>query len=235
MSHPTPRQLWLTFACAAAAALLTAAISIAVIMTPHLPGRSTVTVPAIADSAQLDELAADPHFRLTVDYDYSPAPEGSVISQSPAAGALRRTSNDHPCHLSVTLSLGPRRVELPALTGLDSSSATARLQALGLEVELESVSGPAGQVLASIPKAGTQLSVGSTVRLCIGRDSVTMPDLRGLSEADARRRLERLGLTAARSEYVASSRAAGTVTAQSAAPGSTLPAGSSVILTVSLG
>lgn len=228
------RQLWLTLAAATAALIVLAAVGCAVILTPRLPGAETVTVPDLAASG-LDAVSADPRFSVTTELDYSSAPLGSVISQSPAPGELRKTSRDHPCRVTVTLSRGPRGVTLPSLAGLDSSAASARLRALGLDVVTEDVRGPAGQVVSTLPAAGEQLASGDTVTLRVGCDSVTVPELRGLSETAALRLLERSGLCPARSEYEHSSRPAGTVTRQSVAPGTVLPSGGSVTLTVSLG
>lgn len=227
------RQLWLTLAAAAALTVL-ACGACAVIFTPWLPGAETVTVPDVAASG-LDAVADDPDFSITTELDYSAAPLGSVISQSPAPGEQRKVSRDRPCRITVTLSRGPRSVTMPTLVGLDGSTAEARLRALGLDVVTENVSGPAGQVVSTAPAAGEQLPSGDCVTLRVGCDSVTVPELRGLSETAALRLLERLGLCPARSEYEHSSCPAGTVTRQSVAPGTALPSGGCVTLTVSLG
>ncbi len=225
------KQLWLALAATTVVLIVTAGICIAVILTPHLPGAKAVAVPDISASG----MPNDPHFSVTTQFEYSMAPAGSVIAQSPAPGTRRKVSRDHPCRVTVTLSRGPRSVTLPPLAGLDSSAASARLRALGLDISIENVAGPAGQVVSTDPAAGATLSTGDCVRLSVGCDLVTVPELRGLSESAARQLLERLGLEVAHSEYEHSSRPAGTVTRQSAAPGTTLPLGACVLMTVSLG
>ncbi|NUL48011.1 PASTA domain-containing protein [Cellulosimicrobium funkei] len=92
-------------------------------------------------------------------------PEGSVLSQSPAAGdALRR---DRP--VDVVLSAGPEPVTVPEVTGMTLEEATAELEAAGLQVEVREILGGLfggrGQVLNQSPEPGTQTALGSTVAL----------------------------------------------------------------------
>lgn len=100
----------------------------------------------------------------TVTRSYSDAvPEGSVISQDPAAGAsLRR---DQP--VDVVVSDGPEPVAVPEVTGMSLDEATAALEAAGLQVQVREVLGGLfggrGRVLDQSPESGTETTPGSTV------------------------------------------------------------------------
>lgn len=226
------RSLLLALATLTAVTVVAGVVTYICVMVPLLPGAATVTVPDLAAAYVLP----DPeHFAVSVEYEYNEAPEGAVISQYPGAGARRKVSDGRPCHITLTLSRGPKSQKLPRLVGLDVGTAQSRLSAMGLECELVEAYGPAGKIMSTVPAEGAALSQGQCVQLYVGNRSATVPELCGLSEAAARARLERAGLTAARSEYVISSRPAGTVISQSASPGDVLPEGSSLILTVSQG
>lgn len=226
------KQLLLALAVLTAVTVVAGGVTYVCVMVPVLPGAATVTVPDFSG----ENVRPDPeHFSVSVEYEYSDAPEGAVISQYPAAGARRKVSDGRPCRVTLILSRGQKSQKLPRLAGLDVNAAQSSLRAMGLEFELEEASGPAGQVVSTEPAEGAKVTPGQRVRLYVGNRSATVPELRGLSEAAARARLEAAGLTAARSEYVKSSRPAGTVTSQSATPGTTLPEGSSIVLTVSQG
>ncbi len=226
------KQLWIAAGIAAAVTLVAGIVVYVCIMVPILPGGATIVVPDFAATAEQPDPTI---FEVSVEYDYSDAEPGTVIKQSPAAGSRRKISDGHPCRLTLTVSRGKRQLTLPELAGLDSVAATTKLQRMGLMAEIEAVPGPEGQVISTSPAAGASVRTGDSIRLCVGNTSVTLPDVRGLSEAAARRELERLGFKVERSEYAKSARPAGTVTGQSTSPGERLPLGGSVTLTVSQG
>lgn len=214
-------------------AVVTTALGIAVyisIMVPILPGAATLTVPDMASAAPDPE-----HFAVSVEYEYSDSPEGTVISQSPLPGTRRKVSDGRPCRVTLVLSRGQRCKTLPNLVGLDISAAKSRLGQLGIDFTSEPTPGPLGRIMSTYPAAGEELDADCRVRLLVGDKAVTVINACGMSESAARRAIEASGLSVGGSEYTRSNRPAGTVIAQSVAPGTSLPWGDSIVLTVSQG
>jgi len=100
------------------------------------------------------------------DTDYSDSvDEGKVISQSPGTGTLYKGDT-----VSLLVSKGPPLVTIPdGLRGSGEDAARAKLEALGLKVDVEKSTFYAGlgYVLSVDPGSGTKVKVGSTVRLSL--------------------------------------------------------------------
>ncbi len=96
---------------------------------------------------------------------------------------------------------GEKLVELPELVGLEDESARERVSALGLTYERSSevyhAQAAAGLVVAQSPLPGQLARPGAPVRVTVslGPQRVTVPDVRGLSERQARIIIEQLGFT----------------------------------------
>lgn len=90
------------------------------------------------------------------------APSGSVISQTPPSGTLKRGDT-----VQVLASLGPVMVKVPAgLRGKGAADATTLLEQAGFRVEVvRVVQGGLGLVLSTDPTGGTLAPKGSTVTL----------------------------------------------------------------------
>jgi membrane peptidoglycan carboxypeptidase len=120
-------------------------------------------------------------------------------------------------------------VSLPDITGLTYDEATVLLESLGLRLEVSDGS-TAGRVGLYEPAAGTYLARGMTVRVTGGggggesTGNLIMPNLVGLSVAQANTTMDSLNMTGAR-QYtcgpgsVASDPGVGTVAAQSVGAG----------------
>ena len=94
---------------------------------------------------------------------------------------------------AVSAFRGPTRVDVPSVTSLNQRRATARLEAAGLEVEVErqrSKAEPRGEVLAQTPQTG-MLEEGQVVSLVVssGPPRVKLPSLVGLTVERATARL----------------------------------------------
>jgi serine/threonine-protein kinase len=116
--------------------------------------------PADAAEAWLDRkgLTGD-----VVGEEYSDTvPEGSVITQDPAAGQLFRGDE-----VRLVVSQGPELVEVPSVVAKGVDAATEELQGLGFEVVVENDSNyiGVGFVFRSDPAAGTMAPKGSTITL----------------------------------------------------------------------
>jgi len=128
-------------------------------------------------------------------YRHAPQPEGTVLSQQPAAGEALGDAA-----VSLTLSLGPRppRVALPRLIGMRADVAQRRLETLGFRrIELVPTRLGAPGVNAQSPEAGVRTPVSAPVTLfyTVGnRQVVPVPSVVGLELQGAVNRLQAAGL-----------------------------------------
>lgn len=123
------------------------------------------------------------------------APQGIVIWQDPPPDVIA------PEGTKVTLvsSAGPPKIPVPDVAQLDASLAQSLVGAAGLVVsQVESVqaAAPTGLAMLTRPPAGTALAPGAglTVVVSRGAPTIPVPDLLGLASADARTKLENVGL-----------------------------------------
>jgi serine/threonine-protein kinase len=106
------------------------------------------------------------HLGVTTRSQYSVAPRGTAIAQSPAAGAQIAEG----AKVTVTLSAGPPPVAVPRIVGFSSGDAQSSLAQLGLRAKVQEVPDPdatVGTVAAQRPSAGVKLLPGSTVSVSI--------------------------------------------------------------------
>jgi eukaryotic-like serine/threonine-protein kinase len=99
----------------------------------------------------------------------SQEPEGTVIAQSPDAGAEIRKG----ASVRLSVASGPTRLAVPEVTGLDEESARRELANAGFDVRVtdELTTDPTqdGVVLHQTPAAGSQAAQGAVVTLTVGR------------------------------------------------------------------
>ncbi|MDR0874840.1 MAG: PASTA domain-containing protein [Clostridiales Family XIII bacterium] len=149
--------------------------------------------------ADAQKAIADAGFRLgEVHYEASNAAEGSVIAQTPKAGDMLVPGMS----VSFTVSTGPKpiTVQVPNVVGKARADAEAVIAGLGLKVSVAeefSNTYPAGQVSAQNPAAGATVEEGATVTITVskGPNTATVPNLKGMSLADAEKALADAGLT----------------------------------------
>jgi len=161
------------------------------------------------------------------------ADSGAVLGQSPLPGQLALPGDS----VRVTLSLGPERRSVPAVTRLRADRAVALLQATGFMVEADSVESPEprGRILRVRPQEGEMVALPGRVaiQVSLGPPAVPMPDLLGLDEAEARDSLDALGLVVTDVEEVFRfGRDQGRVVAQDPPAGQEMERGSSVRLVI---
>ncbi len=118
-----------------------------------------------------------------------------VIEQSPAAGV--EVGAGTPINLVV--SSGPEVITLPDLAGMPERDAIAQLSELGLKFSVNeefSEDVAFGDVIRTEPDAGFEVLSGDTILLIVskGLEPVEVPDLFGLTEAEAQLVLDDLGL-----------------------------------------
>ena len=187
----------------------------------------------------------DAGFDVVVDRqndDFIPLDE--VIQTDPSPQAEVRKGAD----ITVVVSDGILMLELPEVVGLPQEEALTALEGFGEPVltEVWDEDAPVGEVLALAAADGTTLEVGTAyahntplaLTVSKGPEPITVPELAGLSEADAEQALADLGLTAEYGDAVYSETVpAGAVVSQSptVADGATLHRGDTVNLVLSLG
>ncbi|HLI53570.1 MAG TPA: PASTA domain-containing protein [Acidimicrobiales bacterium] len=119
---------------------------------------------------------------------------GEVISYRPDSGTLLPGQT-----VTLVVSVGKPKVAVPAVSGTYAQAAAA-LQAQGLaaaEEQVYSDTVKAGQVVATDPAAGTEITVGSTVAVEVskGPHLVAVPDVAGQSVGAATQALQAAGFS----------------------------------------
>jgi len=121
---------------------------------------------------------------------------GLVLRTEPAAGTIV----DATTPIRIDVSLGPEPVEIPNVVGLPESEAVQVLSLEGLEPDfaerVHDDTVPADAVISQDPEPGAEGFKGDTVTLVVSRGPapVPMPNVRGMTVADAVEQLEGLGL-----------------------------------------
>ena len=160
-------------------------------------------------------------------------PSGQVISTNPAAGE----SVEVKTPVDLVVSTGPASVTMPDVRGLQYTVAKGQLEGSEYKFKVtkkeQDNAAPAGEVINSTPLAGQDAAVGSDVTLFVSKGQVTMPNLVGMTIADAKSTLDGLKLKYTVTEDPASPAAKDTVTAQSVAQDQKVAPGTSIDLVVS--
>ena len=203
-------------------------------------GRWT-TAPALL---RLDLTAATEEAdRSGLDVEFTPqqfsetVPAGEVAAQVPAAGE-RVARGDT---VTLTLSAGPERFDVPALADLTLDDATAALEDAGLRVgevlrEYDDQV-PEGAVVATDPAPGTPLRPRTPVDVVVSRgpEPVAVRDVSGRGRDEAVELLEASGLEVEVSEVFDDDVPAGQVVGTRPGAGLPVPPGSTVEVRVSRG
>jgi beta-lactam-binding protein with PASTA domain/tRNA A-37 threonylcarbamoyl transferase component Bud32 len=155
-----------------------------------------------------------------------------VIRTDPAGG----TPADKNSTVQVFVSTGKEQKPIPDVSGLSEDDGFAQLGQAGFAVRTVSESSSSvssGKVTRTDPVAGTLAARGSTVRMFVstGNPSVSVPNVIGQTEADARSALSAKGLTASTITQVDPANV-GKVIAQTPSGGSPANPGSTVTLTI---
>jgi serine/threonine-protein kinase len=141
--------------------------------------------------------------------------------------------------VTITVSTGPRQVEVPRLAGLTYDEAVDVLDELGLDARRAEVFSqkPVGQVTGQDPKAGEIVDEGTEieVRVSKGVREIEVPSVIGQSESSATTELEDADFVVTVTEAPSDDVPEGLVSAQSPSAGSQAPRGSTVQITISTG
>ncbi|MGI5519473.1 Stk1 family PASTA domain-containing Ser/Thr kinase [Micromonospora sp. CA-259024] len=196
---------------------------------PQLVSLSKAEAQAQADRAGLLVKYDEPRFD-------EKAPKDSVLAQDPASATKIVKGGT----ITLTLSLGPERFPVPDVIGKEFELAEADLVNVKLVVAKGAAryddSLPAGVVLDSSPKVGTEVKPGAKITLILsrGRAPVTVPNLVGKSLTEARTTLAQLNLVLVET-YKDSDKPKDEILGQSPADGAGVEKGTQVKLDVSKG
>ena len=158
-------------------------------------------------------------------------PRGRVISQDPEPGSFLPPGDP----VDVVISTGKPEVVVPDVLGDDRADARNELEDLDLKVKLveEDSDEPRNTVVEMDPRPATSVSVGSLVTLYYSDGPEQVPSVLGMTEEQATRALKRAGFSV-NVTYDSETRAErGTVLEQSPEAFRELPAGTTVVITVS--
>lgn len=202
---------------------------------PLFSRRADVTVPELVGLTQEEAETALKEEGLNILWEevYNPAVDpGRVCAQQPAAGRTVKQGQT----LTVSVSLGTQWLTVPDLTGQNRDEALQSLRDQGFSVAVEFLHDNTIEpytIVRTEPAAGEQLAAGQIVKAVVARPipdpNRQVPDLVGLSLAEARSRLQERGLTAV---VRPSGAAEGTVRSQDPYPGALVKVFSLVYLYV---
>jgi serine/threonine-protein kinase len=166
--------------------------------------------------------------------DNSDVKAGIVFEQDPQPGDKIERGN----FVTITVSTGKRKVRVPDVVGEGRDEAVAELVDAGLKANVVGINSlqPVDRVLATAPKAGTELVEGTTVRVNVskGPKPVTVPNVIGSAYETAESQLQGVGFAVSREE-VDDEADAGIVVGQNPAAGTQQAKGSVITLQVSKG
>ena len=166
------------------------------------------------------------------DYGFSDkVPANHVISQTPAADEFV----DKGSTVTFTLSRGTHPTKVPYVIGQTRSQARASLEDAHLTPVFQPVESdqPKGTVVDTDPAAGEQVPRDTQVPVSISRGPQKVPNVVGLTQAEAEQKLRDAGFTPSASPDNSSTEPKGTVTGQTPDAGQTLQQGATVFITVS--
>jgi serine/threonine-protein kinase len=202
-------------------------------------GPGQVQIPDLAGQTREDAEQVLDEAGLGVAVETTPSndvPADVVIETDPAAGESVRRGTQ----VTLVVSSGPSQVAVPPVVGQTLSAAEQQLSARGLEASSseEESERPAGEVISQSPDAGTRVDPGSTVSLVVSSGppddtTVDLPNVVGQTRADAVAELRDLGLQPDVQEQTTDIEPQdGRVIDQNPGGGSTVSAGTRIVLTV---
>lgn len=164
-------------------------------------------------------------------------PSGNVISTDPEGGSGATTGST----VTLIVSLGPERYEVPRVRGQSPAEATATLSATNLAVAGEKQTYhdriPTGTVVGTDPARGTEVKrdAGITLLVSKGPAPVDVPALSGTGQDDAEQVLSDAGLKYSVTTRESATVAKGVVISTSPKAGTSMLRGDTVQLIVSEG
>ncbi len=233
------KRRWLPWAIAAAILVLVAGAGIAAF--DHWIYTPVVTLPNVKGQSLTSAKTKLGRLGLTVSVTgKAPSPDlprNYVLNEIPAAGTQIKAGQA----VEVVVSTGPQQVSVPDLQGQDVFQAEQDLKTEKLKATIRYVknSSPKGQVVRQSPQANANLAQGRSVTLWVSDGPPatveTMPDLEGLSVAQAASLLIAMNVSVGTPTPTYSTEPVNTIIDQSPEPYASLSSTSQVGVTVSQG
>jgi beta-lactam-binding protein with PASTA domain len=165
------------------------------------------------------------------------AEPGAVVDQSPAGGSMVTPGSE----VTIVVSAGRTVTLVPNVVGMSQEEATAALQEAGYEVQAKGTYDEQvedGKVIGQSPEGGTEAEPGTRVDIFVSQGKnpeAAVPDVVGMSEAEAAEALEAAGFEAVPGSTFSDTVPLGQVISQDPEAGTTAQRGSGVALVVSQG
>jgi beta-lactam-binding protein with PASTA domain/predicted Ser/Thr protein kinase len=187
---------WVVVALTLLGVLAVAALATGLILANRTP---LTTVPDLNGHSQNDAKNLLAQAKLQPEPSSLQVPNcqpGKVIdnSQNPARGEQVKQGTK----VRFNVCVGPGQVAVPPLIGLTKERAQQALEQRNLKVTFQDVASekPLGQVVDSNPKEGAIVTEGTVVTVLISQNNMrVVPDLSGLTQDQAKAKLEDLGFT----------------------------------------
>ena len=160
-------------------------------------------------------------------------PNDRVATQRPQPGEEAEEGST----VTIIVSSGPGQATVPGVVGQKQADAEKAMKDAGFKTDVRTETSDTvkkGRVISTQPGENTQLEKGKTVVLVVseGKEQVSVPDVVGDREEDARSALSDAGLKADVSEEESQDKEPGTVLRQDPGSGSQVDKGSTVKLVV---
>jgi eukaryotic-like serine/threonine-protein kinase len=197
-----PQSNWKMILAGIAVVVVVALVGFLVARELQSPGGDNATakvaVPDVVGKLQAlaeKELADAGFTNVTIQEDTSSAANnGKVVTQVPEAP----TPTAKSAEIVLTVGTGPNTVDVPDVSGKSQAEARAELEGANLKVgdviTQDSAKVDQGKVIKTDPPSGDSVKINSTVNIYIASGSVTVPDLTGKTQNQAKRELRALGL-----------------------------------------
>ncbi|MGK9269759.1 Stk1 family PASTA domain-containing Ser/Thr kinase [Williamsia muralis] len=181
------------------AALVIAAVTLLLLRPWASDVTPQVSIPRVTDMSAVDAKAELERMGFRVNQRDEPSPTipvGAPTRTTPGEGV----KVDKGATVTLYVSTGPLRQQIPDLRGRTLAEATAELGNLGFtntrSIEVSSTADLKDKVVATAPAARSTQAVTEliTIQVGTGPRKVTVPDLTGQREAQARTNLDQLNL-----------------------------------------
>lgn len=166
-------------------------------------------------------------YKFTVKEIYDESDAGTVIEQFPEEGNIRKIESGQTLEIKLTVSLGAEQKTLEDYRYLDYRDVRITLDdKLGFNVKIEKEYHdyiPEGHIISTDPAEGSVVAHGSTITLKVSKGQnddehkTKVPDFIGLTEKEAKEKLEESNLRLGSFKYVSSDKPKGTVVFQNIA------------------
>lgn len=249
--------LWLKILLSAALAVMVVfgvLLGTGIIRFPSLYSDTVVVPDGVVIVPDVEGMDKDEAMKLLTDSKLVPSPDGNVESayveagkivlQSPTGGSYQ--DENGTVTLSVSSGTGVVQVEngvatVPYVVWDEQDAAVSKLKSAGLAEPIIKTQSDehvaAGKVISQSVEAGTEVNEGTQITIVVstGAASFNMPNVVGMTEANAKKQLSGKGLNVtvqyAKNDQVAE----GKVISQSVKSGAAVQKGTAVTLTVSSG